>query len=152
MSTSVEVMSEYRNLPIAQLQESTTNPRRRFNEISLTELAESIKAQGVLQPLLVRAIDGEKHEVILGARRFRASKLAALEEVPVRIAEMTDAQCVEAQLVENIQREGVHPLEEALAFHALLHTDGLQYDIQSLASKSGNASGGGRNWSGKSSK
>ena len=137
MSTAAQVTNEYRNLPIAVLQESPTNPRRRFDETALNELAASIKAKGILQPILVRALDAKKFEVVLGARRFRASKLAALEEVPVRIKQMTDAECVEAQLVENIQREGVHPLEEAFAFHALLHTDGLQYDVQSLAAKSG---------------
>lgn len=129
--------NEYRNLPVAQLQESPTNPRRRFDEHSLAELAASFTAQGVLQPLLVRAIEENKYEVIAGARRLRAARLAALETVPVRVVQLSDASCVEAQLVENIQREGVHPIEEAFAFQALLHTDGLQYDIQTLAAKAG---------------
>ena len=81
--------------------------------------------------------DEEKYEVIAGARRLRAAKLAALDTVPVRVVELSDAACAEAQLVENIQREDVHPLEEAFAFHALLHTEGLQYDIASLAAKAG---------------
>src|SRR6266852_4180933 len=93
--------------------------------------------QGVLQPLLVRTIEDDKYEVIAGARRLRAAKLAALEEVPVRVVELSDAACVETQLVENIQRENAHPLEEALAFHGLLHTDGLQYDIAILGAKTG---------------
>ncbi len=137
MSTAVRINNEYRNLPIAQLQESPTNPRRRFDEHSLTELADSFKTQGILEPLLVRTIEDDKFEVVAGARRLRAAKLAALETVPVRVVELSDAACVETQLVENIQREGVHPLEEAFAFHALLHTDGLQYDIQTLAAKAG---------------
>lgn len=136
MSKAV-VTSEYRNLPLAQLQESPTNPRRRFDEHSLNELAESFKSQGVLQPLLVRAIDTDMYEIVAGARRYRAAKIAALEQVPVRVVSLSDAACVETQLVENIQREGVHPLEEALAFHALLHTEGLQYDINSLSAKAG---------------
>jgi ParB family transcriptional regulator, chromosome partitioning protein len=137
MSKAVTPISEYRNLPLTQLQESPTNPRRRFDEHSLNELAESFKAQGILQPLLVRAIDTSLYEIVAGARRYRAAKLAALEQVPVRVVSLSDAACVEAQLVENIQREGVHPLEEAFAFHALLHTEGLQYDINSLAVKAG---------------
>jgi len=137
METAVQSSNEYRNLPVAQLQESTTNPRRRFDEHSLAELASSFQAQGVLQPLLVRTIEDEKYEVIAGARRLRAAKLAALEEVPVRVVELSDAACVETQLVENIQRENAHPLEEAFAFHGLLHTNGLQYDIASLAAKTG---------------
>ena len=137
METAVQSSNEYRNLPVAQLQESTTNPRRRFDEHSLAELAFSFQAQGVLQPLLVRTIEDDKYEVIAGARRLRAAKLAALEEVPVRVVELSDAACVETQLVENIQRENAHPLEEAFAFHGLLHTDGLQYDIASLAAKTG---------------
>lgn len=137
MSKAVAITSEYCNLPLPQLQESPTNPRRRFDEHSLNELAASFKAQGILQPLLVRAIDTDMYEIVAGARRYRAAKIAVLEQVPVRVVSLSDAACVEAQLVENIQREGVHPLEEALAFHALLHTEGLQYDINSLSAKAG---------------
>lgn len=110
MSKATAVTNEYRSLPLTQLQESLTNPRRRFDENSLNELAASFKVQGVLRPLLVRAIDGAKYEVIAGARRFRAAKLAALNDAPVRIVEMSDSECVIAQLTENIQREGVHPM------------------------------------------
>ncbi len=137
MVTAVQVSNEYRNLPVTQLQESTSNPRKRFDTKSLEELAASFKAQGVLQPLLVRTIEDDKYEVIAGARRLRAANLAALEEVPVRVVELSDAACVETQLVENIRRENVHPLEEAFAFYGLLHTDGLQYDINSLAARAG---------------
>jgi ParB family transcriptional regulator, chromosome partitioning protein len=137
MTTAVQTQTEYRNLPLAVLQESPTNPRRRFDEKAMEELSASIRAQGVLQPLLVRALDKNKYEVVIGARRFRAAQRAEKAEVPVRIRELTDAQCVEIQLVENIQREGVHPLEEASAFFALLNTDGLNYDINSLAAKAG---------------
>lgn len=137
MQNEVAVTNEYRNLPVGQLQESSTNPRRRFDERGLAELAESFQAQGVLQPLLVREVEGSKFEVVAGARRLRAARIAELEEVPVRVVTLSDAACAEAQLVENIQREDVHPLEEAFAFHALLHTDGLYYDIQNLAAKSG---------------
>jgi ParB family chromosome partitioning protein len=137
MSKTITVISEYRNLPLVQLQESPTNPRRRFDERAMEELAASVRSQGVLQPLLVRVLDDDKYEIVIGARRFRAAQRAEKADVPVRVRELTDAQCVEIQLVENIQREGVHPLEEAFAFHALLHTDGLNYDINTLAVKAG---------------
>jgi ParB family chromosome partitioning protein len=131
------VTNEYRNLPLTQLQESPTNPRRRFDEHGLNELAESFKAQGVLQPLLVRAIDEGRYEVIAGARRFRAAKLAALIDVPVRVVDMSDSESVIAQLTENIQREGVHPMEEALAFDALLRLESPRYDIAIVSQKAG---------------
>lgn len=92
--------SEYRTLSLAQLQESSTNPRRRFDEHSLQELAASFQTQGILQPLLVRAIDPEVYEIVAGARRYRAAKLAALAQVPVRVVVLSGAACVEAQLVE----------------------------------------------------
>jgi ParB family transcriptional regulator, chromosome partitioning protein len=122
MATTVEVTNEYRNLPLAQLQEST-NPHRRFDAHNLEELAASFRAQGVLQPLLVPTIEDDKYEVIAGARRLRAAKLAELEEVPARIAELSDIEVLECQLIENGQREGVHPLEEAFAFRAMLEVD-----------------------------
>src|SRR5579863_2754703 len=70
METAIQSSNEYRNLPVAQLQESTTNPRRRFDEHRLAELAASLQAQGVLQPLLVRTIENDKYEVVTGARRL----------------------------------------------------------------------------------
>jgi ParB family chromosome partitioning protein len=137
MSTAVRINNEYRNLPVAQLQESPTNPRRRFDEHSLAELAASFMAQGVLQPLLVREIEDDKYEVVAGARRFRAAKLAALEKVPVRVVELSDAAVRESQLTENLLREDVHPYEEALALSGLLHLEGVQYDVASISSRLG---------------
>ncbi len=100
MSTAVSANNEYRNLPVAQLQESPTNPRRRFDVRALEELASSFTAQGVLQPLLVREIEEDKYEVVAGARRLRAAKLAALEEIPARIVALSDIEVLECQLVE----------------------------------------------------
>ncbi len=96
MPKTVAVNSEYRNLPLAQLQESPTNPRRRFDERGLNELAANFKSQGVLQPLLVRAVGEDQYEVVAGARRLRAAKLAELSEIPVRVAELSDAAVREA--------------------------------------------------------
>jgi len=99
MGTTVQSSNEYRNLPVAQLQESTTNPRRRFDEHSLAELA-SFKTQGILAPLLVRELEESKYEVVAGARRLRAAKLAELDKLPVRVVKLTDAEAIEAQCVE----------------------------------------------------
>jgi ParB family transcriptional regulator, chromosome partitioning protein len=126
--------STYRDLPITQLQESPFNPRKRFAESSLEELAQSIRAQGVLAPLLVRELEPEHFEIVAGSRRFRASQLARLEQVPVRIVTLSDAEAQLAMAVENLQREDVHPLEEARAFANLLQQ---QYDIATIASKVG---------------
>ncbi len=91
---------EYRSVPITALAESPTNPRKRFDEKNLEELAASMKAQGVLAPLLVRELEESKYEVVAGARRLRAAKLAELETVPVRVVKLTDAESIEAQVVE----------------------------------------------------
>ena len=94
-----------------------------------------------MQPLLVRTIEDDKYEVIAGARRLRAAKLAALEEVPARIAELSDIEVLECQLIENGQREGVHPLEEAFAYKAMLEVDGANYDVARIGSKIGRSAG-----------
>jgi len=137
MSKTDAVTSEYRNLPLTQLQESPTNPRRRFDERGLNELAESFKSQGVLQPLLVRSIDENKYEVVAGARRFRAARIAELSEVPARVVELTDAAVRESQLTENLLREDVHPYEEAIALQGILQLEGAHYDIASLSARLG---------------
>jgi ParB family chromosome partitioning protein len=137
MSKTIAVTSEYRNLPLAQLQESPTNPRRRFDERGLNELAASFKIQGVLQPLLVRSIDEDKYEVVAGARRLRAARIAEMSEVPARVVELSDAAVRESQLTENLLREDVHPYEEAIALKGILQLEGAQYDIASLSARLG---------------
>ncbi|HWB84384.1 MAG TPA: ParB/RepB/Spo0J family partition protein [Bryobacteraceae bacterium] len=126
--------SEYRDLPLSELQESPTNPRRRYNETALKELADSFRSQGVLEPLLVRPVAPERYEIVAGSRRYRAAGIAELDAVPVRIKEMTDAQAIEAQCIENMHREDVHPLEEATAFAQMLAQG---YDIATLAARIG---------------
>lgn len=125
--------SEYRNLPLTSLTESANNPRRSFDESALNELAESIKAQGILAPLPVRPVD-HHFEIVAGARRYRAAQLAGLETAPVRIVELTDAQALETSIVENLQRRDVHPLDEATGFVALLHLD---YTPEQISAKVG---------------
>jgi ParB family transcriptional regulator, chromosome partitioning protein len=128
--------NEYRNLPVTCLVESANNPRKRFDEKSLEELAASFKAQGILAPLLVRELDESKYEVVAGARRLRAARIAELESVPVRVVQLTDAEATEARVVENLQREDIHPLEEALGFKSLLEL-GEPYNISHLAARAG---------------
>jgi ParB family chromosome partitioning protein len=128
---------EYRSVPITALAESATNPRKRFDAKSLEELAASFKTQGILAPLLVRELEESKYEVVAGARRLRAAKLAELEKLPVRVVKLTDAEAIEAQCVENLQREDIHPLEEALGFKSLLELAEPVYTITTIASRAG---------------
>src|SRR5437016_2324000 len=128
---------EYRSVPIIALAESATNPRKRFDAKSLEELAASFKTQGILAPLLVRELEESRYEVVAGARRLRAAKLAELEKLPVRVVKLTDAEAIEAQCVENLQREDIHPLEEALGFKSLLELGEPSYTIATIASRAG---------------
>jgi ParB family transcriptional regulator, chromosome partitioning protein len=137
MQSQVIDATEYRNLPLALLTESTSNPRRTFDETALKELAESIRAQGVLSPLLVRPLNERSFQIVAGARRYRAAQLAGQDTVPVRIVQLTDAQALEAQLIENLQRRDVHPMEEAQGFKALLDLEEPQYTVEQIAAKTG---------------
>jgi ParB family transcriptional regulator, chromosome partitioning protein len=100
-------------LKLQQLRAGKYQPRTRMDEGSLYELAESIKNQGVMQPILVRPVAGGGYEIIAGERRFRAAKLAGLDEVPVLVKVVTDEAAAVMALIENIQREDLNPLEEA---------------------------------------
>jgi ParB/RepB/Spo0J family partition protein len=123
--------------PSPRLRSQPPNPRKRFDAKSLEELAASFKTQGILAPLLVRELEESKYEVVAGARRLRAAKLAELEKLPVRVVKLTDAQAIEAQRVENLQREDIHPLEEALGFKSLLELGEPVYTIATIASRAG---------------
>lgn len=137
MTTQIQTASDYRDIPLDWLTTSPTNPRRVFSEQELNELAESIRAQGLLQPLLVRPRSERQFEIVFGERRYRAAQRAEATTVPVCIREMTDAQVLEAQLVENLQRVGVHPLDEARGFATLLQLDEPKYSIELIAAKCG---------------
>jgi ParB family chromosome partitioning protein len=131
-----------RKLPIDSLQPGKYQPRRDMDEGKLAELAESIKAQGVIQPILARQIEGGKYEIIAGERRWRASRLAGLEEVPAVVRELEDRTVIAMALIENIQREDLNPLEEAEALarlvseFALTHAEAAQAVGRSRASVS----------------
>ena len=133
--------ADFRILAIDQLRESPTNPRRSFDPAKLEELAQSIRAQGVLVPLIVRSVGANEFEVVAGARRYRAAQAAELFAVPVRIVELTDDEALTLQLVENAQREDVHPLEEAFAYRALLNMREPRYDVPAIALKVGKSVG-----------
>jgi len=135
-----EAQSEFRTVALAELVESETNPRRHCSERGMEELRESVNERGVLVPLLCRRLSGKgkragKLEIVAGSRRFRAAQAAGLEEIPVRVMELTDDQVLELQLIENLQREDVHPLDEATGYRALMETG--RYDVASLATKVG---------------
>lgn len=128
--------SNFKLIPVGEIKVSLTNPRKHFDDSTLTELSESIKEHGVLQPILVRPIpplDTEKvkYELVCGERRFRASKLAGLTEIPAMVKELTHIEAFEAQILENLQREDVSPLDEARAFSSLMQKETIDW----LASK-----------------
>lgn len=111
-------MTETTFVNITAVRESPFNVRKKFGD--LTELAESIGMHGILQPILVRPINGAKYECVFGHRRLRAAKVAGLEKVPAQVREMSDTEAMEVMLIENIQRVDVEPLEEADAYQAIL--------------------------------
>jgi ParB family chromosome partitioning protein len=107
-------------LRVDQLQRGRYQPRTKMDDASLQELAASIRKQGLMQPILVRPVDGGRHEIIAGERRWRAAKIAGLEEVPVLVREVPDSAALAMALVENIQREDLNPLEEANGVQRLI--------------------------------
>jgi ParB family transcriptional regulator, chromosome partitioning protein len=109
-----------RTLKLALLQPGKYQPRTRMDEGSLYELAESIKSQGVMQPVLVRPVNGGRYEIIAGERRFRAARLAGLDELPVLVKPVPDEAAAVMALIENIQREDLNPLEEAQGLKRLV--------------------------------
>ena len=122
---------EQRNLPVDRLKPGKYQPRTHMAEDALAELAASIRSQGVMQPILVRAIDStpgaERYEIVAGERRWRAAQLAGLSEVPVLVRAIPDEQALAMALIENIQRENLNPLEEAQGLQRLIDEFGLTH-------------------------
>lgn len=112
-------------LRISEIEPNRAQPRKQFDEEALAELSESIARHGVLQPLLVRPLIGGSYQLVAGERRWRAARMAGLSEIPVVIREMTDQQAAELALIENLQREDLNPMEEALGFKMLMDNYGL---------------------------
>lgn len=115
-------------LKISEIEPNREQPRKNFNEEALRELADSIATHGVLQPLLVRPIAGGGYQLVAGERRWRASRMAGLSEVPVVIREMTDSEMTQLALIENLQREDLNSVEEALGYKSLMETYNLTQD------------------------
>lgn len=121
------------NLETASLQPGKYQPRSNMDQAALANLAESIKAQGIMQPILVRAIGVDRYEIIAGERRWRAAQLAGLDEVPVIIREVTDDAALAISLIENIQREDLNPLEEAMGIQRLINEFGMTHQTAAEA-------------------
>ena len=110
---------ELQHLPLELIQRGKYQPRRDMDPVALEELAQSIKAQGVMQPIVVRPVDGLRYEIIAGERRWRASQQAGLEKIPAIVREVPDEAAIAMALIENIQRENLNPIEEAIALQRL---------------------------------
>lgn len=131
---------EHRYIDIKLVFASKMNPRKHFDQVKLQELADNIKVEGVLQPVMVRPMPGRpvatnEMEIIFGERRYRAAKMASLTVIPVIVRPMSDEQVCEVQVIENVQRDDLHPLEEARGYHELAHT--FKHTIADIAGKVG---------------
>ncbi|MHB1100090.1 MAG: ParB/RepB/Spo0J family partition protein, partial [Burkholderiales bacterium] len=118
---------EMRKLKVGELQPGKYQPRSRMDQDSLAHLAESIKSQGIMQPILVRPVESGRYEIIAGERRWRASQLAGLKEVPVLVREVPDEAALSMALIENIQREELNPLEQAVGIQRLVDEFGMTH-------------------------
>jgi ParB family chromosome partitioning protein len=125
------------NLAVASIEPHPDQPRRRFDEDSLAELAASIAARGVIQPVIVRPVGPGRYQLVAGERRWRAAQRAQLHEIPALIRDLNDRDVTALALIENLQREDLNPVEEARAYHKLAEQEGLtQADIARLVDKS----------------
>ena len=130
-----------RRVPIELIRPGAFQPRRRFDEAELDALAQSIREKGIIQPLLVRPLAGEEaaFELIAGERRWRAAQRVGMHEVPVIVRPLADSEALEIALVENLQREDLSPLEEAMIYDRMTHDHG--YSVRKLAQKLGKDKG-----------
>ena len=120
---------------ISEIEPNRDQPRKEFDENALAELADSIREYGILQPLVVRSLASGRYQLVAGERRWRASRMAGLTEVPVIIKELNDTECMEIALIENLQREDLNPIEEALGYRTLM--DQHQYTQEELSKRIG---------------
>jgi ParB family transcriptional regulator, chromosome partitioning protein len=123
----IHAQAVLKQLPIEKLQSGKYQPRKHFSEESLRELSNSIKQQGILQPIVVRAVANNLYEIIAGERRWRAAKMAELTQVPVLVRNISDQQALALALIENIQREDLNLMEEAYALHRLIEEFGFTH-------------------------
>ncbi len=128
-----------KQIPIAQIGANPDQPRKTFTETELSELAASIKEKGVLQPILLRTVTGRPYmyEIVAGERRYRASKMAGLSEIPALVKTLNDENAMEIALIENVQRENLNPIEEAAAYQNIMEKCGYELsDVSRLIGKS----------------
>ena len=125
------------NIKISEIEPNRSQPRKDFDEAALSELADSISKHGLLQPILVRPLTLGGYEIVAGERRYRASRMAGLTEVPVIIRELSESETMELALIENLQREDLTPLEEALGYEVLINEHGFtQEEVAETVGKS----------------
>lgn len=130
-----EINSSVNKLRTMEIEPNHNQPRKDFDEKALSELAESIEQHGVLQPLVVRPLANGSYQLVAGERRWRAARIAGLTEVPVVIKELTDEEVIEIAMIENLQREDLNPLEEALGYRYMM--DELKITQEQAAEKVG---------------
>jgi ParB family chromosome partitioning protein len=138
-SAALERARAQRRVPIEFLRPNPRNPRKRYDEAELEELAASIRAKGVLQPILVRSVRGagESYEIIAGERRWRAAQQAGLHDVPILLLEISDREALEIAIIENVQRADLNPLEEATGYDSLIaQFNYAQADLARVVGKS----------------
>ncbi len=125
------------SLKVNEIEPNRSQPRKDFNDAALAELADSIRQHGVLQPLLVRPLFGGGYQIVAGERRWRASRMAGITEVPAVVREMSDSEVMQLALIENLQREDLSPLEEAQGYQSLIETYGFtQEEVANTVGKS----------------
>lgn len=127
-SPETQAKEEITLLPIAKIEPRPDQPRKRFDEVALAELSESIQEYGLIQPITVRPLESGYYQIIAGERRWRASRMAGLSEVPVRVITADEQRAMEMALVENLQREDLNPIEEAKGYKTLLDEYGMTQD------------------------
>lgn len=126
-----------RRVPIEYLRPNPRNPRRHFSDAELDDLAASIKERGIIQPIVVRALQGDMFEIIAGERRWRAAQRAGLHDVPIAVVDANDAQSLEYAIIENVQRADLNPIEEASGYLALMDDfNRTQEDVARIVGKS----------------
>jgi len=138
-TAAIERARGQRRVPIEFLRPNPRNPRRHFNDLELDELSTSIRAKGILQPILVRAVSGtpDAYEIIAGERRWRAAQRAGLHDVPVILLEIGDKEALEIAIIENVQRADLNPLEEAMGYDSLIEQFSYaQADLAKIVGKS----------------
>jgi ParB family chromosome partitioning protein len=126
-----------RRAPVENLRPNPRNPRRLFTDAELGELSDSIRERGIIQPIVVRALQGDNFEIIAGERRWRAAQRAGLHDVPIAVVEASDAQALEFAIIENVQRADLNPIEEASGYLALMDDfNRTQDDVAQIVGKS----------------